>query len=169
MSSGWRLLDRHGMTQRPREPTNSSALTLLDGAWPGSRANWISTPIGLPSSTKRLHPAKMARRFGERCKAPVPYGHWKTTTIVGALRIDGMTAPMVLDDAMHVSVIPAYVDQVLVPTNRGDILVMDRLSAHTPTVVRCAIEGVGAELRFLLHYSPDLNPTEWPSPSSRPS
>ena len=33
---------------------------------------------------------KMARRYGraprgERCQAPVPHGHWKTTTFVGAL------------------------------------------------------------------------------------
>jgi len=33
---------------------------------------------------------KMARRYGrapcgERCRAPVPHGHWRTTTFVGAL------------------------------------------------------------------------------------
>ena len=41
----------------------------------------------------------MTRRYGrarrgERCRAPVPHGHWKTTTFVGALRLGGMTAPM---------------------------------------------------------------------------
>lgn len=46
----------------------------------------------------------MARRYGralrgERCRASVPHGHWKTTTFVGALRLEGMTAPMVLDGA----------------------------------------------------------------------
>ena len=45
---------------------------------------------------------KMARRRGralrgERCRAALPHGHWKTTTFVGALRLRGMTAPMVLD------------------------------------------------------------------------
>ena len=52
---------------------------------------------------------KMARRCGRavrgrRCPAPVPHGHWKTTTFVGALRLGGMTAPMTLDGAMHVAV-----------------------------------------------------------------
>ena len=28
---------------------------------------------------------------GERCRAPVPHGHWKTTTFTGALRLSGMT------------------------------------------------------------------------------
>ena len=60
----------------------------------------------------------MARRYGraprgERCQAPVPYGHWKTTTFVGALRLEGMTAPMVLDGAMHGAAFLAYVEQVL--------------------------------------------------------
>ena len=36
---------------------------------------------------------------GERCRAAVPHGHWKTTTFTGALRLTGMTAPMVLDGA----------------------------------------------------------------------
>jgi transposase len=109
---------------------------------------------------------KMARRYGrsprgERCRAPVPHGHWKTTTFVGALRLEGMTAPMILDGAMHGDAFLAYVEQVLVPTLiPGDIVVMDNLPAHKPTAVRKAIEAAGAELRFLPPYSPDFNPIE---------
>ena len=58
---------------------------------------------------------------GERCRAPVPHGHWKTTTFTGALRLSGMTAPMVLDGPMNGAAFLAYVEQVLVPTLRpGD-------------------------------------------------
>ena len=109
---------------------------------------------------------KMARRCGrsrrgERCRAPVPHGHWKTTTFVGALRTRGMTAPMVLDGAMYGAAFLAYVEQVLVPTLRpGDIVVMDNLPAHKPAAVRQAIQKAGAELRFLPAYSPDFNPIE---------
>ena len=109
---------------------------------------------------------KMARRYGraprgERCRAPVPHGHWKTTTFVGALRLDGMTAPMVLDGAMHGAAFIAYVEQVLVPSLApGDIVVMDNLPAHKPAAVRAAIQAAGAELRFLPPYSPDFNPIE---------
>ncbi len=109
---------------------------------------------------------KMARRYGraprgERCRAPVPHGHWKTTTFVGALRLAGMTAPMVLDGAMHGAAFLAYVEQVLAPTLiPGDIVIMDNLPAHKPAAVRRAIEAAGAELRFLPPYSPDLNPIE---------
>jgi transposase len=109
---------------------------------------------------------KMARRYGrslrgERCRAPVPHGHWKATTFVGALRIEGMTAPMLLDGAMHGAAFLAYVEQVLVPTlSSGDIVVMDNLPAHKLAGVRQAIAAVGAELRFLPPYSPDFNPIE---------
>jgi transposase len=108
----------------------------------------------------------MARRYGraqrgERCRAAIPHGHWKTTTFVGALRLEGMTAPMVLDGAMHGAAFLAYVEQVLVPTLApGDIVVMDNLPAHKPAAVRQAIEATGAELRFLPPYSPDFNPIE---------
>ncbi len=109
---------------------------------------------------------KMARRYGraprgQRCQAPVPHGHWKTTTFVGALRLEGMTAPMVLDGAMHGAAFLAYVEQVLAPTLLpGDIVIMDNLPAHKPVAVRQAIEAASAELRFLPPYSPDFNPIE---------
>jgi hypothetical protein len=53
---------------------------------------------------------------GRRCRSGVPYGHWKTTTFTGALRLDGMTAPFVLDGPMNGTVFRAWVEQFLVPT-----------------------------------------------------
>lgn len=98
---------------------------------------------------------------GERCRAGVPHGHWKTTTFTGALRLTGMTAPFVYDGAMNGNVFLAYVEQVLLPTLRaGDIVVMDNLPAHKTSGVRDAIERVGARLMFLPPYSPDFNPIE---------
>ena len=55
----------------------------------------------------------------------------------------------------------AYVEQCLVPTLRqGDIVVMDNLASHKVAGIEEAIEGAGAELRYLPPYSPDLNPIE---------
>ena len=91
----------------------------------------------------------------------MPHGHWKTTTFVGALRLSGMTAPMVLDGPMNGAWFLAYVQQVLAPTLKpGDIVIMDNLAAHKSTPIRDAIEAVGAQLLFLPPYSPDLNPIE---------
>jgi len=98
---------------------------------------------------------------GQRCRASVPHGHWKTTTFVGALRLGGMTAPWVLDGPMNGEAFLVYVQKVLVPTLRpGDIVVMDNLPAHKVAGVRTAIEAAGACRRLLPPYSPDLNPIE---------
>ena len=98
---------------------------------------------------------------GERCRAPLPHGHWQTTTFTGALRLSGLTAPMVLDGPMNGAAFLAYVEQVLVPTLRpGDLVIMDNLPAHKRRGARTMIEAVGARLRYLPPYSPDFNPIE---------
>lgn len=98
---------------------------------------------------------------GQRLVMDVPHGHWKTTTFVVGLRSDGLVAPTVVDGPMTGDVFVAYVEQQLVPTLQpGDVVVMDNLSSHKRAAVRMAIESVGAELRYLPPYSPDLNPIE---------
>ena len=79
-----------------------------------------------------------------------------------------MTAPMVLDGPMNRIAFQAYIEQVLVPTLcRGDAVIMDNLPAHKGADVRQAIEAAGATLRYLPPYSPDFNPIENASPSSK--
>lgn len=98
---------------------------------------------------------------GARCRAAVPHGHWKTTTLIAALRLDGLTAPMVIDGAMNGEAFTAYAETLLAPALRpGDIVIMDNLPAHKVSGARAAIERVGATLRFLPPYSPDFNPIE---------
>jgi transposase len=98
---------------------------------------------------------------GERLRAGIPKGHWKTTTFVAGLRLTGMTAPMVLDGPMNRAAFLAYVQQVLVPTlEPGDIVLADNLPAHKGRRVRKAVEAAGASLVFLPPYSPDFNPIE---------
>jgi hypothetical protein len=68
---------------------------------------------------------------GERLVASVPHGHWKTLTLVAALRINGLTAPYVVDGAMDGPSFLAYVDQILAPTLRkGDTVFTDNLRTH---------------------------------------
>jgi len=108
----------------------------------------------------------MTRRYGraargQRLVAPVPHGHWKTSTFVAGLRMSGLTAPFVVDGAMNGDVFRAYVEQVLAPTLApGDIVVLDNLSSHKVARVREMIEARGASLVYLPPYSPDLNPIE---------
>ncbi len=98
---------------------------------------------------------------GERCRAAVPHGHWKTTTLVAGLRLGGLTAPMVIDGAMNGDAFTAYAETFLAPILApGDIVILDNLPAHKVSGARAAIEHAGATLMFLPPYSPDFNPIE---------
>ncbi|MGC5796055.1 transposase [Sphingomonas sp. NFX23] len=97
----------------------------------------------------------MARRYGraprgERLRAGVPHGHWKTTTFVAGLSRTDMIAPGVLDGPMNGDAFTTYVTRVLVPERSpGNIVIMDNLSSHKAPAVRVASEAAGARLLFL--------------------
>ena len=61
----------------------------------------------------------------------------------------------------------AYVEHCLVPMlRRNDLATMDNCRVHQSPSSR-AIENVGATLRHLPEYSPDLNPIEMPCSKSK--
>lgn len=98
---------------------------------------------------------------GERLVEKTPHGHWKTTTLIAALGIDGVLCSTVVDGAVNADVFEVFVARVLLPKLRpGDLVVMDNLSSHKRKRTRKRIEAVGAALVFLPPYSPDLNPIE---------
>jgi transposase len=93
--------------------------------------------------------------------APVPHGHWKTSTLLAARRHDPITAPCVFAGASNGERFRADVEPALAPTlQSGDIVIMDHLGAHKVAGVRAAIEARAARLLYLPPYSPDLNPIE---------
>lgn len=109
---------------------------------------------------------QMTRRYGraargERVNEGIPAGHWRTLTVLGAVRQSGWVATMTLEAATDGDIFQAYLEQVLCPQlGLGDIVVMDNLAAHKVAGVRELIENAGAELRYLPPYSPDFNPIE---------
>ena len=109
---------------------------------------------------------KMTRLYGraprgERLVASAPFGHWKTTTFVAGLRLDGLTAPWLIEGAMDGDAFRTYVRKVLAPTlEPGDIVVMDNLPSHKVAGIEQAIAEQGAQIYYLPPYSPDLNPIE---------
>ena len=98
---------------------------------------------------------------GERVAGSTPRGHWKVTTVLGAIRSDGLCAAMTVDAAADGDVFLAFVGQVLCPALRpGDVVLMDNLAPHKLTTVRELVEAAGARVLYLPPYSPDLNPIE---------
>lgn len=108
----------------------------------------------------------LLRRYGRsprgaRLHDHTPCGHWESQTFIGALRVEGLTAPAVFDGPIDNPSFLAYVEQILVPSlRRGDVVILDNLAVHKQPEIRAAIEGAGAQLRFLPPYSPDFNPIE---------
>ncbi len=136
-----------------------------------AREAWFEGQLDLDPETlifidETAATTKMARRYGraprgERCRASVPHGHWKTTTLTLGLRLEGVIAPMILDGPLTGEAFRDYVRQVLVPVLKpGEIVILDRLTAHRVSGVREALEAAGARLVCLPAYSPDFNPIE---------
>jgi transposase len=98
---------------------------------------------------------------GQRLVDSAPAGLWQTSTLVAAVGLDGVVAPMVIDGPLNGETFAEYVESSLVPELRGGtILVMDNLPVHKNKRVADAIEACGCTLVFLPPYSPDLNPIE---------
>ncbi len=98
---------------------------------------------------------------GRRLLAKAPHGHWRTTTMISSVRLDGSTACMTIEGATDTAVFQAYVREILGPSLRpGDIVIMDNLGPHKNAQTLALITATGATARFLPAYSPDLNPIE---------
>jgi transposase len=101
--------------------------------------------------------------IGQRCFFAAPQGHWRTTTLLSAIRTTGVIkeASILFDGPTNAMIFRCYVEECLAPALReGDIVVMDNLASHKVVGVREAIEEVGASIWYLPAYSPDLNPIE---------
>jgi transposase len=100
-------------------------------------------------------------RGGQRLHDHTPGSHWQTVTMLGSIRLDGVTSCLVIEGATDSDVFREYVRQVLGPTLRpGDIVICDNPAAHRDAEAQKLMEARGAQLVFLLAYSPDLNPIE---------
>jgi transposase len=98
---------------------------------------------------------------GQRVVEATPGYSGPHYTLVATLGWQEVTAPWIFEGSMNSTTFEVYVRTQLLPTlHRGDILVMDNLSAHTGETIRQMIEAKGARLQFLPPYSPDLNPIE---------
>ena len=98
---------------------------------------------------------------GERAIGSIPRTKGGNISLIGALNLDGLVAAMTVPGSTNTEVFLTYVTQVLAPQLwKGAIVVMDNLRVHHAERVKVAIESVGALVKFLPPYSPDLSPIE---------
>jgi transposase len=109
----------------------------------------------------RMTPLYALAPRGERAYGHVPRNHTRNTTLVAALTLDGLDAPMVIEGAMDREAFVAWLRHFLVPTlTPGQVVLMDNLNVHKGAQVRAIIEGAGCGLVYLPPYSPDYSPIE---------
>jgi transposase len=139
------VVEKRNQWRASQEHISPNQAVFIDETW--AKTNMTRTYGRSPLGTRLIEKTSSSR--------------WQTTTFLGAMRAEGFIAPLTVDGAINGELFLAWVQKHLAPVLKpGDIVVMDNLSSHKVAGVREAIEAVGAELRYLPPYSPDLNPIE---------
>ena len=108
----------------------------------------------------------MTRLYGralsdERINDYVPDVRFERTSVMGALGLNGVIAPLTYKGTLNGEFFSVYVKECLAPAmKKGDRLILDNLSAHK---VKGAIQPLidkGINVVFLPVYSQDFNPIE---------
>ena len=110
--------------------------------------------------TTAMTPTHARSPRGERAFGSAP-ASWESVTVIAALGLDGVRAPLAFPGATDTVTFQTYIEQVLVPAlHAGDVVVLDNLKPHLAAGVTAAIESAGARVLPLPPYSPDLTPIE---------
>src|SRR5947209_5544907 len=110
--------------------------------------------------TTAMTPAYGRAPKGERVEASAP-ASWESVTVIAAMGLDGVRAPLAFEGAVNAPTFLAYVERVLVPAlHRGDVVIFDNLTAHLSPDVTAAIERAGATVLPLPPHSPGFHPIE---------
>jgi transposase len=113
------------------------------------------------STNTSLTPLYAWSRRAERARCSIPRNWGANVTLLSSMSIEGMGPSLAVEGSTTREVFEAYLKQVLGPAlKKGQVVVMDNLSAHKGAGVRELIEERGCELIYLPPYSPDFNPIE---------
>jgi transposase len=163
----WRALRRRGLTSKKK----------TQHADERDRADVRQKRRAFRRKVKRVEPKRlvfvdetgvttaMARAYGwaprgERAVGSAP-GSWESLTVIAALGLGGVRAPLVFPGSTDTAAFESYVEQVLVPElHAGDVVVWDNLSPHQAHAAAAAVKRAGARLLPLPPYSPDYTPIE---------
>lgn len=108
----------------------------------------------------------MTRLYGrafsnERVNDYVPDVRFERTSIIGALGLNGMIAPITYKGTMNGDFFKEYIAQVLAPAmEKGSTLFLDNLSVHKVKSALVPLYEKGINIVFLPPYSPDFSPIE---------
>lgn len=98
---------------------------------------------------------------GERVNVTEPFHHGSNISVISAIGVHGVCAPLTIEGAVNSEVFGLYVEHLLVPCLRpGNLVLLDNVKFHySPRAIEL-IEAAGARVLHLPAYSPDFNPIE---------
>ena len=98
---------------------------------------------------------------GKRAHVTEPFPHGGNISVISALGVHGVCAPMMIEGAINAEVFELYVKHLLAPCLRpGSIVLLDNVKFHYSPKAIALIEAAGAWVLHLPAYSPDFNPIE---------
>ncbi len=73
----------------------------------------------------------------------------RNVSLIAALRLTGLAAPLVVEGSVNMAVFEVYTEHILAPTLQpGAVVLMDNLSCHQAQTVRQLIEARGGAGRI---------------------
>jgi transposase len=99
--------------------------------------------------------------IGERAQVTEPFHYGSNLSVISALGLHGVCAPLLIEGAVNSEVFTLYVEQLLAPCLRpGNLVLLDNVKFHYAPKAIELIEAAGARVEHLPAYSPDFNPIE---------
>lgn len=108
----------------------------------------------------------MTRLYGrafsnKRVEDYVPDVRFERTSVMGALGLIGIVAPLTYKGTLNSLLFATYIENSLAPAmKKGDTLILDNCSVHKVKNVLQPLIDKGINVMFLPPYSPDFNPIE---------
>ncbi len=99
--------------------------------------------------------------IGQRVKVTEPFNRGTNLSVISAMGLRAVCAPMMIEGAVNSEVFALYVEHLLVPClSPGKIVLLDNVKFHYSPKAMELIEATGATVLHIPAYSPDLNPIE---------
>jgi len=151
------LLSKKTKRALEADPKKRAAFIEKQMTFPIERV-WFIDEFG---SHLAMTPTRARAPRGERAEVTEPFETGGNISVISALTLQGVRAPMMIKGAIDGEVLELYVKNFLVPELRsGDIVIWDNAPTHKDKQAISLIEAVGARVEPLPSYSPDLNPIE---------
>jgi transposase len=98
---------------------------------------------------------------GERAHVTEPFKQGENISVISAMGVHGVCAPLMIEGAINSEVFDLYVQHLLVPCLRpGNLVLLDNVKFHYSPKAIALMEAAGASVCHLPAYSPDFNPLE---------